>query len=121
MRKVLYSPGYGAGWVSWCSGSDELKKFMLEYPPIIEYLESGKDFKKIDFHKVKHLPDGQLKNTEFLPDCIQQFIKDSWEKFKQIPYLGGVQDLEVAEVEGAVQITDYDGYEEIKQSYEGWL
>jgi len=43
MRKILYSPGFGAGWTSWHDGSKEAKLFMLEYRPFIEYLEAGGD------------------------------------------------------------------------------
>jgi len=40
MRNILYSPEYGAGWVSWHSGPKEEKLFMLEYKPFIEALEA---------------------------------------------------------------------------------
>lgn len=39
MRKILYSPRYGAGWVSWYSGSNEEKLWMLEYPGFVQALE----------------------------------------------------------------------------------
>ena len=40
MRKILYSPGFGAGWVSWNDEGRDEQLFMLEYQPFIERLES---------------------------------------------------------------------------------
>ena len=41
MRKILYSPGWGAGWSTWNSSIPT--KFICEYQPIIEALEKGED------------------------------------------------------------------------------
>lgn len=40
MRKILYSPGFGAGWVSWHTGDPAQQKFMLEYPGFVEALQA---------------------------------------------------------------------------------
>lgn len=37
---VLYSPGYGAGWSTWCY-NDDLVKTLLFHPLIVEKVESG--------------------------------------------------------------------------------
>lgn len=39
--KILFSPGYGAGWVSWAprSAPDAFLVWMLTYEPLIEALE----------------------------------------------------------------------------------
>ena len=42
-RKVLVSPGFGAGWSSWSYGSKEGAQFLAEYQPIIEFLEMLED------------------------------------------------------------------------------
>ena len=107
MRKILYSPGYGAGWTSWCSDK-EVKKLMIDYPPIIEALEKKEEL------------------DENHP-AVLQMVKDIQNKFgeEKIPYLGGVSDLTIKEVpdEALVRITEYDGYEsvEIQDSYDEWL
>lgn len=41
MRKILYSPGYGAGWTTWNGGDKKQKKFMLEYTPFVVACESA--------------------------------------------------------------------------------
>jgi hypothetical protein len=116
MRKVLYSPDYGAGWVSWHDGTRQEKKFMLEYEPIVLYLESGKKFSDCD--------------RDFQPlELYEQFKKDWDTNFPDkkgiYPYFGGLRDLEVTEIPDnvLVEITDYDGYESIKLHYESefWL
>lgn len=39
-RKILYSPGYGAGWTTWHMGPPDQQEFMLSYEPFIEALEA---------------------------------------------------------------------------------
>ena len=124
MRKILYSPGFGAGWVSWHSGSREEKLFMLEYKPFIDALEANKDlcgyFGRRDRKLVKTTFESDI--PDFLP--IDQFIKDWIEKFEsEVPYLGGLRDLEIEEVsDGAlVEIEDYDGNEKVKVIYGNFL
>lgn len=41
MKKLLYSPGFGAGWSTWNGG--EVAKFMVTYQPIINAIENGED------------------------------------------------------------------------------
>ena len=107
MRKILYSPGYGAGWTSWCRNK-EVKKLMINYPPIVEALERNE------------------KLTENHP-AVLQLIEDITNIFgeDEVPFLGGVADLTIEKVpDGAlVRITEYDGFEEveIKDSYDEWL
>lgn len=121
-RKILYSPSYGAGWTSWESDPD-IKRFMLTYQPIIDYLEAGNDFKNCDLYKIKYppsLPQHPL-NPEILPHCLQQFIAECIEKFNKVPTLGGARDLKVETVEGLVKIDDHDGYENIEHCYDDWI
>jgi hypothetical protein len=122
-RKILYSPSYGAGWTSWESDI-EMKKFMLEYQPIIDYLEAGNDFKNCDaLNRIKYpntLPQHPL-NPEILPECLQQFIAACIEKFDRVPGLGGARDLVVEEVGGLVLIDDFDGNESIEPCYKDYI
>ena len=108
-RKILISPGYGVGWTSWCS-CPEVSAFMLEYEPIIKFLEEGNKFSK-EFE-----PKHQLL-TQFKRDVIERFGED------KVPYLGGARDLEVRAVFGRVRINEYDGYESIEEEgqYSEWM
>ena len=94
-RKILYSPGFGAGWTTWASG-DEMILFMLEYQPFIEALEREETLNE------KH-------------PAWKQFEKECQEKFGEVPYMGGVDQLCVAEVEGRVRINEYDGNESVEE------
>lgn len=106
MRKILYSPGYGAGWVSWHYGTREENMFMLEYQPFIEALERGE-------------PIGDALIEKFRADWSARFPKS------EPPYVGGLCTLKVLSVpDGArVRISEYDGNESVavEGSDEGWL
>lgn len=88
---VLYSPGYGAGWSTWCYNS-ALIETLLFHPLIVEKVESGLE-REI--------------TTEWL---VQQFGRD----FEDV-YCGGVGDLEIEWLpEGtAFRIEEYDGFETV--------
>jgi len=107
MRKILYSPGYGAGWTSWCD-SREVEKLMIDYPPIVEALE-----------KKEKLHENHPAIIKMLDEIKNKFGEDS------IPYLGGLKSLTIKEVpDGAlVRIHEYDGSEsvEVQDSYQEWL
>lgn len=97
-RKILYSPGYGAGWVTW--NDAELSEFLLTYQPIIDFLEAGGEFtdEDTDYETTHPL----LKQLQ--ADCLEKFGKDC------ICVLGADQ-LKVAEVSGPVRIEEEDGNE----------
>jgi hypothetical protein len=106
-RKILYSPGYGAGWVSWNGGSTkDVELYMLTYEPIIKAIEDG---------TFDHNPDGPLCN-QLKAECLKLFGAN------YICTLGA-RDLTVATVHGRVRITEYDGAESYDEedTYEGWL
>lgn len=119
LRKILYSPAYGAGWTSWADRRD-IKQFMLTYQPIIDYLEAGNDFKGIKLDKIYDRA-GKPTILGHLPACLQQFVADCQERFGEVPYLAGARDLEIEEVNCLVKITDFDGYEHIKYCNEDWI
>ena len=108
MRKILYSPGYGAGWSTWNSQYD--KKLVCEYVPIIEALEReenllGENGRYGEFDVSKAHP------------AIQQFDKELRERYGQDIhfYYGGLEDLAIHEVGDNVQvrIDEYDGNESV--------
>jgi hypothetical protein len=117
MRKILISPGYGAGWSSWHSGNLEEQKFALEYQPIIDFLEAGGKFIVKSHHwderdpsKIFEEPGGSV---------LKQFLVDLKEKFGDTYfYLGGARQLTVVEISGRVKVTDYDGYESYQEEYD---
>jgi hypothetical protein len=96
MAKILYSPGFGAGWTTWADGTKEFQYFMLTYQPIIDAIERGE------------------KMSEAHP-AVVQFVQDAASKFgMEYIYLGGAEDLRVREVKGLIRITEYDGNEGIE-------
>ena len=103
MRKVLISPGYGAGWSSWNTG--DVAKYMLEYAPIIAALERGEKM------STEHPAVLQLEK-----DCKEKFGRD------YICVLGADQ-LKVCEVKGRVRINEYDGSESLEKEgeFEDWM
>ena len=88
---VLYSPGYGAGWSTWCC-NDDLAETLLFHPLIVEKVESGLE-KEI--------------TSEWL---VEQFGRD----FEDV-YCGGASQLEIKWLPKgtAFRIDDYDGFETV--------
>lgn len=105
-RKILYSPGYGAGWVSWNSSPVEMASYLLTYQPIIDFIEKGGDTSQGTF-------------SDILDELIA-YCKETWD---QNVYPGGACKLRVAEVSGRVKIDEYDGYESYTEegNFSGWL
>ena len=115
MRKILYSPGYGAGWVSWHHGSREEKLFMLEYAPLIHAIENPEGVEV----SYKNFPP-ELENVQenldlAMVEALTTFVKDWKAKFgnKEVPYLGGARNLDIENVSGLVEIREYDGNESV--------
>lgn len=105
-RKVLYSPGFGAGWTTW--NDDNLADFMATYQPIIEFIEGGGKFGRDEDHALLR----QMRSDAEQGGLI--------EKDGHICVLGA-QDLRVAEVSGRYRISEYDGSESIREeSDEVW-
>lgn len=105
-RKILYSPGFGAGWTSWCNNED-VKTFALTYQPIIDALE-----------RKEKLTEGHPVLVQFQKDLEEKFGPDTYF------YTGGSQQLRVMKVEGRVRIEEYDGSESVEEeegSYSGWM
>ena|SRR5271155_5689334 len=98
IRKILYSPGYGAGWTTWHYGTKEEKLFMLTYQPFIDALEKGERI-------------SQKLEEQFEVDFAAKFpdAKDS------TPYTGGLRDLQIYRTNGRVHIEEYDGSESVEE------
>lgn len=101
-RKVLVSPGYGAGWSSW---HHEHQQEIAEYAPIIEYIENGGDPADLDSgfdepHPLVARMQEELKLGHF--------------------YAGGAAQLRVVEVSGPYRVDEYDGSEWVTTTAELW-
>lgn len=94
MSKILYSPGYGAGWSSWNSG--ETGRFMLTYAPIVDFIEAGGEFTSTDHPLLVALA----------AECLARFGTD-------YVCLLGATDLRVWSGEGRVRVEEYDGSESV--------
>lgn len=102
MTKILYSPGFGAGYSTWNSGSREFEKFILTYQPFIEFLEA--DEKNVIPEDEEH-------------PLVKQFLKDCLDKFNQdYVCILGLDQLQVTEVSGPFTVEEYDGSESIRET-----
>jgi hypothetical protein len=105
-RKILYSPGYGAGWTSWNTG--KVAEKMLTFQPIIDFLEAGG------------------KNTDLTENhqLIQTMVTEIQAEFG-VSYVCilGAQQLRIAEIDGEVKIEEYDGSESYltREMDTGWM
>jgi len=96
MKKIVISPGFGAGWSTW---SDKPKE-VAEYRPVIEFLEKGGD-----------------PNSEEFDPIVDQMGKDlGLDCFSGI----GRDELKVVEVKGRYCIEEYDGSESVRTEIGFW-
>ena len=124
-RKILYSPGYGAGWSSWSSG--DMAKLMLTYAPIIEAIERGDvgillEPRIANKGEIGESIIGGYDFTNCHPSVVQ-LARDCASRFNEVPYMGGLDQLKVATVSGRVRIHEYDGSEsyEVEGGFEDWM
>ena len=144
VRKILVSPGFGAGFVSWCHDGPEAKRFCLEYPPFIAALEGPEPAEydraaaqsACDEVTRRYYGEAQwaeaMRNRKLYPgaglDCDDiparllpanpAFVYEYERRFPGHghPYLGGLRDLRVVEVPDGkrVIIDEYDGSESVR-------
>ena len=103
MRKILLSPGYGAGWVSWAENI-ESKRLMIDWPPLVSAVEAGE----------------KVSNDHPAVKSLHKLMK---QRGLDVPYGGGLCDLLVVEVCGRVRIEEYDGSESYEDEgyFDEWL
>jgi len=95
VRKILYSPGYGAGWTTWAYTSNrEVLKFMLEYPPFVQGLEGEQAFEKgartykmliLGEDNTVHLAPEGYAETEFKDEYQRQHPKEQYTSVQRYP------------------------------------
>jgi hypothetical protein len=105
--KILYSPGYGAGWSTWSSG--EIAELMLTYQPIIDAIEAGEPLWEGNLY---YFDESKIKYHQSILDLK----KEAKEKFG-VNYvcIAGIDQLKVMEVFGEVEITERDGFEFVEE------
>ena len=91
-RKILISPGFGAGWSTWM-GDREEAEFALFYKPLLEALEGDRGFFDVALEAFKH---------------------DYKAKFGKEPYCGGADTLRIETVSGPFRVEEYDGSESLR-------
>lgn len=99
-RKILYSPGYGAGWTTWNDG--KVAKYMLTHEATIKAVESGKGLAK----------------------ALEQLKQECKDKFnKDYVCVLGARDLRVLTVYGRVKIDDCEGNESVTEQgdFSEWM
>ena len=111
MTKILYSPGYGAGWTTWNSGPVARK--MLTYQPIIDFIEGGGKFDRAK----------PSATDQDLHPLLQQLAKECLDEFGEAYVcMLGASDLRVVDVSGRVRIEEYDGSESyVTSDTDGWF
>lgn len=123
-RKILYSPNFGAGWVTWNTELPaEAQQFMLTYTPIIEAVERGESITP-DGHWDAEEGGKQAFNKDGIHTLLNQLGEELHRRFgvKSACFLGA-DGLRVATVHGQVRLSEYDGAEgyEEQGEFQGWL
>lgn len=85
-RKVLISPGYGAGFSTWLP--QEFRQLAAEFAPLIEAVESDSDIRPALAQ-------------------LREIVGDQYA-------LENPENLRVVEVAGPYRIEDFDGYEVVR-------
>ena len=110
-RKILVSPGFGAGWSTWAG---KAAAYVLTYQPIIDFLEKGGKASELVY---------DFRNPEKTHPLLQALIAECKEKFDEDLYCGGAQNLQVETVNRRVRVHEYDGSESVEEEgeYDSWL
>jgi hypothetical protein len=88
---VLYSPGYGAGWSTWCQEDEQMRLSMLFDPQIADIVDRGG------------------------PGWVDQAEAITRIKYPDA-HIGGLADLEVQWLPVGTQfrVLEYDGFEQVE-------
>lgn len=127
MKRVLYSPGFGAGWLSWsCGISVEQREFMAHHPRLIEAVDAGwrGDLSyeyRIDYDDGSKFENAVHGLSQAAVDALGAFVDEWRERWdgESLPYLGGADNLATATVSGPYRVEDYDGNETVVEPGDG--
>lgn len=108
MKKIIYSPGFGAGWATWNDFPVGLGKFLAEYEPLIEWLESDEATEE---NKYKLGTERYDTKHPLLVKLLEDAEKAGFDKDRI--YFGGLKDAVVMEIsdDAHYKIEEYDGNE----------
>lgn len=96
VRKVLVSPGFGAGWSTWAD-TEQVNDFLFD-AALIAALESGTP----------------LGNCEDPDTPLGDFVARMQAKHGgHCSYTGGASDLRVQKITGRFYVNEYDGHESV--------
>lgn len=117
MSEILISPGFGAGWSTWASG--DMARYIARYQPIIDFLKQGGEFHENDPWSNKNWD----KPWEAFDEPGQSILKlmclECQQKFGEMPYLGGADQLRVEYADPDSAVYEYDGNESLAPFGEG--
>lgn len=99
-RKILISPGYGAGWSTWIGSTRAHKAFALFDEKLIAAVEAGRD---LGYDEDPKSP---------LGDFVRRFEKAFPDEAGGV-YTGGARNLQVEIVHGQFMVDEYDGSESL--------
>ena len=115
-RKILIAPAYGAGWTTAnLHGGKECLEYLLTYPPLIEFLETGARFFEHECEpQVAFIGTaGYTEEWDNVHPILRDLFNECKEKFGVRVNLGAAYQLEVDEVDGRVHIEEFNGYESV--------
>lgn len=105
LRKIIYSPGYGAGWTSWME--IDQARIAIDWPPLVTAIENHEEI------------------TEQHPAVLslKEEMRNKLGPDNDYFYCGGLRNAAVLVVSGPVQITEYDGNESVisLENMDDWL
>ena len=123
-RKILYSPGYGAGWTTWNRENRDVQMLMLTYAPIVAFLEAGNCFTYEESETKWSEDEETLESEASLHPLLRQLRAEARAiDLTSRVYVGGAHQLRVAIVSGRVKIDEYDGSESfiVEGDFSEWL
>ena len=123
-QKILVSPGYGAGWVTWAFSDDTaFLAWMVTYQPLIDHVEDDARFQESrDRTQVQCWKSDEYVEAsrwrEYMAlekaSILEQFDREAKGRFGvQETRHCGVKQLRVAEVDGPFMLMEYDGSESV--------
>lgn len=109
-RKILISPGYGAGWSTWNSQAPQL----AEDAELVRLVEAGEHAGPILYKSEDDVVQrGDRGASDAFYDRACAVMRDA-DCEDASPYCGGVGGLIVVEGEGPYRVNEYDGSESIE-------
>lgn len=116
VKKVLVSKGFGAGWSTW---NETHGKDLAEDAELIRMVEAGEHRGRTTYKALEQSGITDSLNYGKGEQEIQAShafaLRACHITGGDVPYMGGVADLEVVEVNGPYRITEYDGAESIEE------